>query len=115
MILICLVVPWGCLRFVIVVFPDHTHLLFLVPPPGFFLTHLFSFTPCLKLALNTDCIFVEISKKTNLGSHVTVDTFDYGRGHLGIGGKRPDTDCMQPVCYLEFPPLNTVTIFMWSS
>ena len=26
-----LAVPWGCLRFVIVVFPDHTHLLFLVP------------------------------------------------------------------------------------
>ena len=25
-----LVVPWGCLRFVIVVFPDHTHLLFLL-------------------------------------------------------------------------------------
>ena len=25
-----LVVPWGCLRFVIVVFPDHAHLLFLV-------------------------------------------------------------------------------------
>ena len=25
-----LVVRWGCLRFVIVVFPDHTHLLFLV-------------------------------------------------------------------------------------
>ena len=25
-----LVVPWGCLQFVIVVFPDHTHLLFLV-------------------------------------------------------------------------------------
>ena len=24
-----LAVPWGCLRFVIVVFPDHTHLLFL--------------------------------------------------------------------------------------
>ena len=23
-------VPWGCLRFIIVVFPDHTHLLFLV-------------------------------------------------------------------------------------
>ena len=22
-------VPWGCLRFVIVIFPDHTHLLFL--------------------------------------------------------------------------------------
>ena len=26
-----LAVPWGCLRFVIVVFPDHTHLLFLYP------------------------------------------------------------------------------------
>ena len=26
----CLTVPWGCLQFVIVVFPDHTHLLFLV-------------------------------------------------------------------------------------
>ena len=25
-----IVVQWGCLRFVIVVFPDHTHLLFLV-------------------------------------------------------------------------------------
>ena len=25
-----LAVTWGCLRFVIVVFPDHTHLLFLV-------------------------------------------------------------------------------------
>ena len=24
-----LAVPWGCLLFVIVVFPDHTHLLFL--------------------------------------------------------------------------------------
>ena len=25
-----LAVPWGCLRFVIVVFPDHTHLPFFV-------------------------------------------------------------------------------------
>ena len=25
-----LAVPWGCMRFVIVVIPDHTHLLFLV-------------------------------------------------------------------------------------
>ena len=29
-----LLVPWGCLRFVIVVFPDHTHLLFLGPGVG---------------------------------------------------------------------------------
>ena len=28
--LLFLVVPLGCLRFVIVVFPDHTHLLFMV-------------------------------------------------------------------------------------
>ena len=27
--LLFLAVPWGCLRFVTVVFPDHTHLLFL--------------------------------------------------------------------------------------
>ena len=27
-----LAVSWGCLRFVIVLFPDHTHLLFLVKP-----------------------------------------------------------------------------------
>ena len=27
-----LAVPWGCLRFLIVVFPDHTHLLFLNKP-----------------------------------------------------------------------------------
>ena len=26
-----LAVPWGCMRFVIVVFPDQTHLLFLLP------------------------------------------------------------------------------------
>ena len=25
-----LAVPWGCLKFVIVVFPDHTHLLFFI-------------------------------------------------------------------------------------
>ena len=29
-----LAVPWGCLRFVIVVFPDHTHLLFLFRGDG---------------------------------------------------------------------------------
>ena len=28
-----LLVPWGCLPFVIVVFPDHTHLLFLTTHP----------------------------------------------------------------------------------
>ena len=29
-----LAVPWVCLQFVIVVFPDHTHLLFLLCPPA---------------------------------------------------------------------------------
>ena len=33
-----LTVPWGCLRFVIVVFPDHTHLLFLRKLRGILLT-----------------------------------------------------------------------------
>ena len=28
-----LTVPWGCLQFVIVVFPDHAHLLFLAGTP----------------------------------------------------------------------------------
>ena len=28
-----LAVPWGCLRFVNVVFPDHTHLIFMKPEP----------------------------------------------------------------------------------
>ena len=32
-----LAVPRGCLRFVIVVFPDHTHLLFLSPPVKYFI------------------------------------------------------------------------------
>ena len=31
-----LTVPRGCLQFVIVVFPDHTHLLFLSPPVKYF-------------------------------------------------------------------------------
>ena len=29
-----LAVPWGCLRFVIVVFPGHIHLLFLIQTDG---------------------------------------------------------------------------------
>ena len=33
-----LAVPWGCLRFVIVVFPDHTHLQFLISEESFMQT-----------------------------------------------------------------------------
>ena len=33
-----LVVPWACLRFVIVAFPDHTHLLFFIAPASFEVT-----------------------------------------------------------------------------
>ena len=32
--------PWGCLRFVIVVFPDHTHLLFLITIEGSHIQHI---------------------------------------------------------------------------
>ena len=35
-----LAVPWGCLQFVIVVFPDHTHLLFLYPKDTLLRTYL---------------------------------------------------------------------------
>ena len=38
-----LAVPWGCLQFVIVVFPDHTHLLFLWSPAEKGLTSWLSF------------------------------------------------------------------------
>ena len=37
-----LAVPRGCLRFVIVVFPDHTHLLFLGPDFNLFWSQIFS-------------------------------------------------------------------------
>ena len=30
-------VPWGCLRFVIVVFPDHTHLIFITLSRGLYI------------------------------------------------------------------------------
>ena len=42
-----LAVPWGCLRFVIVVFPDHTHLLFLIHK----YTQIFFF---VRFAVNTE-------------------------------------------------------------
>ena len=38
-----LMVPRGCLQFVIVVFPDHTHLLFLWSPVGKVLTSSLSY------------------------------------------------------------------------
>ena len=37
--LLFLAVPWGCLRFVIVVCPDHTHLLFVSLEPSFSYDH----------------------------------------------------------------------------
>ena len=39
-----LAVPWGCLQFVIVVFPDHTHLLFLIWCLGIYEKTLFRVT-----------------------------------------------------------------------
>ena len=36
-----LAVPWGCLRFVILVFPDHTHLLFWHPPLSCLHTYIY--------------------------------------------------------------------------
>ena len=45
-----LAVPVGCLRFVIAVFPDHTHLLFLIIKTTFCTT--------LKFILNKDSIYI---------------------------------------------------------
>ena len=44
-----LAVPRGCLQFVIVVFPDHTHLLFLSFSP-FFISILCLMTDCINMA-----------------------------------------------------------------
>ena len=55
-----LAVPWGCLRFVIVVFPDHTHLLFLT------YVHIL----CMRVAkaLTRMCAFRESSEPSSLVS-----------------------------------------------
>ena len=44
--------PWGCLRFVIVVFRDHTHLLLLIQYLGFLNIKLFIFIHNSLLVLN---------------------------------------------------------------
>ena len=60
-----LAVPRGCLRFVIVVFPDHTHLLFLITFNSFIARGdlLFSFNLCKQLGthIRTDNI-IEINE-----------------------------------------------------
>ena len=45
-----LAVPWGCLRFVIVVFPDHTHLLFLEQKQLICIKRLLTMFQILKIA-----------------------------------------------------------------
>ena len=50
-----LAVPWGCLQFVIVVFPDHTHLLLLVktlPQQGISEPIFYDFEISLKIQTN---------------------------------------------------------------
>ena len=62
-----LTVPRGCLQFVIVVFPDHTHLLFLSPPVKYFTDRskavLFCgsfmfFLSCVRFAFVRVCLYV---------------------------------------------------------
>ena len=55
-----LALPWGCLRFVIVVFPDHTHLLFFIYNT---ITYLYK----VKIIL-----VIHISLVANLASYVTI-------------------------------------------
>ena len=57
-----LAVPWGCLRFVIVVFPDHTHLLFLQSLSFILKQCPFGFGPvrmCLS-AVSSHCVYFPI-------------------------------------------------------
>ena len=55
-----LAVPWVCLQFVIVVFPDHTHLLVLIQTPH----HAVIFSVCLQHVLFK--IWVKIKKNQTL-------------------------------------------------
>ena len=51
-----LAVPWGCLRFVIVVFPDHTHLLF-----------FYKGLTCLQILYANSLLFIhEVKKKAKI-------------------------------------------------
>ena len=52
-----LAVQRGCLRFVIVVFPDHTHLLFLLPTPFLFIWVLQIFNEYSIFLRNVDWVF----------------------------------------------------------
>ena len=66
-----LTVPWGCLRFVIVIFPDHTHLLFLVMK--FPLIYAISVLQAIKIAcsarLSMKNSFITLRPKHQGGSH----------------------------------------------
>ena len=72
-----LAVPWGCLRFVIVVFPDHTHLLFL-KTKGFGLLFEWSLIYCSfhstseKLPLPME---INISNQRNYAEFCTIPVF----------------------------------------
>ena len=65
-----LAMPQGCLRFVIVVFPDHTHLLFL------------SENPLFKIAFLSDQNTLEIS----LSHYLVVTCLDYHFVQLDLVG-----------------------------
>ena len=60
-----LAVPWGCLRFVIVVFPDQTHLLFWRVNDGHEIHHsrksIFQYFPLFATRFSVTCV-LEISQ-----------------------------------------------------
>ena len=62
-----LAVPGGCLQFVIVVFPDHTHLLFFLSKSYFFKIQIEKFNSSIWI-FNHYKQAGFISKKTNVGS-----------------------------------------------
>ena len=62
-------VPWGCLRFVIVIFPDHTYLLFLQKRKSHTKTYTVSFCSVVSCEkkLDVPCIFWLKSERSQAG------------------------------------------------
>ena len=70
-------VPWGCLRFVLVVIPDHTHLLFLLD------VHYIPNVKALGLVVSDEKVFIMFSLQYYV-KHVTTATGQFLAPGAGI-------------------------------
>ena len=92
-----LAVPGGCLQFVIVVFPDHTHLLFLSSICIYGLIQIFL---CLSHLEDSDYHRVEVSEKLHVNLTLPVIVHFY---NIVEGAFEKDVMCI----------LNTATATEW--